>query len=124
MIIRLRRAVERDAQTFPPIRWKGGGKNRVALDHPGIAIRGTLPRPRAIDQRDCQTSFHQMNGDRGANNAGTKNNDISTRHGTSTLTAAGKPCRSPAGARKTGKRRPAKPATRCSPGNSVLRERL
>jgi hypothetical protein len=87
MIVGLGRALERDPQAFPPIGGKCRRKHRIALDHTGIAIGGPLPRPTTVDQGNRQAALGEVNGDRGANDPGPKDNDIGARHGTSAVTA-------------------------------------
>src|SRR5262249_46147126 len=50
MIVRLRSALEGDAQECRKARRKGLRENRIALDDAGIAVGGLLPRASAIDQ--------------------------------------------------------------------------
>src|SRR5208282_5320227 len=82
MIVGPRRTFERDAEKLHPIRRKAGWKYGVALDDARIAVRGALARPRAVDQRDPEAALGEMNGDRGADNAGAEHDDIGMGHGT------------------------------------------
>src|SRR6516162_11488210 len=83
MIVRLRRALKDNPQALPPIRRKCRGEDGIALDHTSVAIRGALPRPSVVDQRNRQSALGKVNGNRGADNPGPKDNDIGARHGTS-----------------------------------------
>src|SRR5208282_5306830 len=82
MIVGPRRTFERNAEKLHPIRRKAGWKYGVALDDARIAVGGALARPGAVDQRDPEAALGEMNGDRGADNAGAEHDDIGTGHGT------------------------------------------
>ena len=74
-----RRALERDTRKFGKARREGRGKNRIAFDDAGIAVGGPLPRLAAVDQGNRQAAFGEVNGDCGADNSGSKHDDIGVR---------------------------------------------
>jgi hypothetical protein len=56
-------------------------KQRIALDHPGIAIGCLLPRRAAVQERDREAALDEVQRDRGADDAGTEHDGVSSRHG-------------------------------------------
>ena len=79
VIIDHRRAFERDAGELDPVRRERRRKNRIALDDAGIAVGGALARPAPVDQRNRQAALDKVDRDRGADNAGSKHDDIGVR---------------------------------------------
>ena len=80
MVVRLRRALERDPQQGGKTRREGGRKNRVAFDYAGIAVGGLLARIAAVDERDAQALPGELQRGGGADDAGAQHNDIGARH--------------------------------------------
>ena len=76
-------ALEHDPQVLPPIGGKCRWEDGIALNYTSVAVRGRLSTPLAVNQRNGQTTFGEMDGNRNADNPRSKNNDIGARHGTS-----------------------------------------
>ena len=79
VIIGDRRTLQCDAYELRKARREGGGKHRIAFDNAGVAIGGSLPRPAAVDQRNRQAAFGEVDRNRGADNSGSKHDDVSVR---------------------------------------------
>ncbi len=80
VIVGFRRALERHAQERDRVGRKGGRKDGVAFDHPGIAVGGLFADRTAIDERNRKAAFGEVQRDRGANNAGTEHDSVEARH--------------------------------------------
>ena len=80
MIVGLGRSLQRDAQELAEARRKGIGKDRVAFDHPGVAVGRCLAGPASIDERHRHPALGEMQRDRHPDDAGPKHDDVRTRH--------------------------------------------
>src|ERR1700690_2789319 len=89
MIVRLARALERDARQRAEIGRERRRKNSIALDHAGIAIGGLLAHAGAIDQRNAQAPLGEMQRNRGADNAGAENDGVRACHISLSPTSSG-----------------------------------
>ncbi len=91
MVIGFGRPFERDPDEGRQPRRESRRKNRVALDDARIAVGGLLARGAAIDQRDAQSPFCELQRDRGADDAGTEHDGIGSSHGSILATARWEP---------------------------------
>src|SRR5262249_29211753 len=80
MIIRLGRALERDPQQGAKAARKRMREQRAAFNDAGIAIGGFLARPAPIDESHREPTLDEMQRNRGADDAGTEHDGISTCH--------------------------------------------
>ncbi len=81
MIVRLRRALEREPQQRRHPRREGVGKERIALEHAGVAVGGFLARPALVDQRDGDPALGELQRDRRADDAGAEHDHLRSSHG-------------------------------------------
>ncbi len=80
MVVRLGRALERDLDELLQAARERGRKHARADDDAGVAVARLLAGPAPVDQRDRQPALDQMQRDRRADNAGSQNDCIGTRH--------------------------------------------
>ena len=80
MVVRIGRALERDLGEPREPAGKRRRKHRVALDDAGVAVRGLLARPAAVDQRDREPAPREVQRGRDADDAGAEDDRIGARH--------------------------------------------
>ena len=80
MIVRLRRALERDLDQLGQAARKRGREHARADDHAGVAVARLLARPTLVDQRDRQALLGEVQRHTGADDAGSENDCVGTRH--------------------------------------------
>jgi hypothetical protein len=74
---------ERDLEQPGKARRKGRRQDGRALDHPGVAVGGLLAHAAAVDQRDRHSTLDELQGDRGADDAGAQHHDVGACHSAS-----------------------------------------
>ena len=79
MIVGERGTLQCNAHKLGKARRKGGRKNGIAFDDAGIAVRRALARAAAIDQCHGQTALGEVECDRGADDTGSKHDDVAAR---------------------------------------------
>src|SRR5580704_1943905 len=80
MIIGERGTLERNAQQRSPVRRERRRKDGIAFDDAGIAVGGALTRPAAVDERNRDPPFDEMDRDGRADDAGSEHDDVGARH--------------------------------------------
>jgi len=79
MIVGQRGALQRNPRKFGEACRKGRGENRIAFDNAGIAVGRALPRLAAVDERHGEPALDEMKRDRGADDTGSKHDNVTAR---------------------------------------------